>query len=165
MPLRNFRLRGRNPPKAAQSKAAESATDKQVSNPDAFFPFAPYVSATGVHASLLAFVALYLPRATPSFLTSLNPFQNSNAAATGSRVVSASALYWLTSNPLRTVLWMCSGTLVLQAWWAGWLRTWTAVVRGRSAGEKDTAEMTQEKLERGLLATQRMQVHASASIK
>lgn len=157
MPLRNFRLRSNQPSKAVPFKADLTA-GRELSNPDAFFPYAPYISATGVHVCLLVFTAFYLPRTTLSFLTALNPFQAHTLAEDG---VALDALSLLTSNPLRTVMLMCGGALLLQAWWASWLKTWSLEMRARSAGETNTSEASEQKLQRGAADSRRIQVRSS----
>jgi phosphatidylinositol glycan class F len=74
-----------------------------------FFPFARYISIVGVHTSLLAFTALFLPHASrvPQASTSA-PF-----------------LQGLTSSPAVTLAWICAGAIPLQGWWAGWVRKWS----------------------------------------
>lgn len=160
MPLRNFRLRSNQPPEAVPSKADPTA-ERGLSNPDAFFPYAPYISATGVHVCLLVFTAFYLPRTTLSFLTTLNLFQAHTLAEDG---VALDVLSLLTSNPLRTVMLMCGGALLLQAWWASWLRTWSLEMRARSAGEANTSEASEQKLQRGAADSRRIQALKGAAL-
>ena len=74
------------------------------------FPFARYVSVVGVHITLLAFVALFLPRVPRDPLHSSSP--------------STPFLEGLTRDPVLTVMWICAGAIPLQGWWAGWVRKW-----------------------------------------
>lgn len=80
-----------------------------------FFPYARYTSLVGVHASLLAFTAIFLPRSAFADLSS-----PSVAAARGRR----EPMVMMTESPARTLAWLCLGTLVLQLWWASWMREW-----------------------------------------
>lgn len=102
-------------PKKAKARSAVSipkstspASDSAKPEFAGFFPFARYVSVVGVHTSLLAFVALFLPR------TSLSLHQNA----------SLPFLEALTRSPVLTLAWLCAGVVPLQGWWAGWLRKW-----------------------------------------
>jgi len=93
--------------KAKNRKGASSLNaQKPVSG---FFPFARYISVVGVHTTLLAFVALFLPRIPRDPLRSLSP---------------SPFLEGLTRDPVLTVMWICAGAIPLQGWWAGWVRKW-----------------------------------------
>jgi len=165
MPPRNFRLRNTTSAKTAPAKAeAESAVEKDASNPDTFFPYIPYISATGVHACLAAFTALFLPRTTLSLLINLNPFQSQNSADDGHPTTAPDALYLLTNSPLRTVAWLCVGMVVLQAWWASWLRKWLYDTRALKVGEDEAADVTKQKLERRLLDRQQLDAFKNAAV-
>ncbi|KAF8211577.1 GPI biosynthesis protein family Pig-F-domain-containing protein [Mycena galopus ATCC 62051] len=122
-------------PKKAKARkdGSSSQQGQQDTNSDPFpparggyFPFAAYTAVVGVHTTLLAFAALFLPRTsfipidfltphlaptTPTHLTSLDrpqhPFLNA-----------------LTLSPASTLAWLCAGALVLQSWWGGWVRGW-----------------------------------------
>lgn len=74
-----------------------------------FFPFARYISIVGIHTSLLAFTALFLPHASRALQAPL---------------ASVSFLQGLTNNPALTLAWICGGIIPLQGWWAGWVRKW-----------------------------------------
>lgn len=123
------------------STSAKQAADATSSIPVVpFFPFARYTSIVGVHTSLLAFTGLFLPRTS---LSSLLRASSSGDNDQGSNDV----LTALTANPLRTVAWICTGSLVLQIWWAIWLRSWSldtrAVVKG---GADEAAQRAEQKL-------------------
>ncbi|KAL0945923.1 hypothetical protein HGRIS_012204 [Hohenbuehelia grisea] len=100
------------------------------------FPFARYTSVVGVHTTLLAFASLFLPRsalirelpAVPTQLTSLDHPQHPFLDA-------------LTRNPLVTMLCMCAGTTVLQAWWGGWLRAWWIELVALSGSVEDADKL------------------------
>lgn len=82
--------------------------------PTPFFPYARYTSLVGVHASLLAFTAIFLPR------SAFADFSSPAAAAQKRK----DPLVLMTESPARSLAWMCLGCLVLQLWWAGWIREW-----------------------------------------
>jgi len=101
------------------------------------FPFAKYTSVTGVHTSLLLFTAVFLPQTSlSSILTRSLPEPKGSA---GERDV----LRILTENPPRTIAWICLGTLILQVWWASWVRGWLLDTRFKRG-----ADRTDEKLRR-----------------
>jgi len=83
-----------------------------------FFPFARYTSVVGVHTTLLVFTALFLPR-TNLFLTKSTATQMTSRDRPQHPFLQA-----LTVNPLSTMMCVCFGTAVLQAWWGGWMRNW-----------------------------------------
>ncbi|KZT00720.1 uncharacterized protein LAESUDRAFT_665530 [Laetiporus sulphureus 93-53] len=115
------------------------------------FPFARYISVTGVHVCLLVFTALYLPRTDLSFLISLSPFQRRHVDTGGSQDAPSDAMTLLTSNPTQTVAWMCLGTFIIQAWWSNWLKTWSVEAREAATGKQDAAELTKQKMRRRFL--------------
>ncbi|KAI8989070.1 GPI biosynthesis protein family Pig-F-domain-containing protein [Trametes punicea] len=124
-----------------------------------FFPFARYTSVVGVHTSLLAFSALLLPTTPTSLLTkgvSLYP----NGSATAEDGFRRDIVGVLTENPVRTVAWMCVGSLILQGWWASWLNTWSIELRGHANAKgnsaPNSAEMTKQMLERRDWGNQRL---------
>lgn len=98
-----------------ESSTQRSQHEVPMPTPTSFFPYARYTSLVGVHTSLLAFTALILPRSAFADLTS------PSAARLRER---KDAMTMLTENPARTLAWMCFGCLVLQLWWAGWIREW-----------------------------------------
>lgn len=112
--------------------------------PELFFPFARYTSIVGVHTSLLAFVALFLPRTPLSSIGRVPSFTSAGDATANQ--LPRDGLQILTGNPVQTVIWICLGSLILQGWWANWLRTWSLESRVFRKGEIDTGEQTQHKL-------------------
>ncbi|KAH9947873.1 GPI biosynthesis protein family Pig-F-domain-containing protein [Amylocystis lapponica] len=137
--------------KTESSKPAQSVEDE--ASPTSFFPFARYTSVVGVHTSLLAFTTLFLPRTSFNFLTN--------------RSISAlrpNTLQVLTGNPLRTVLWICAGTLLLQGWWAGWLRIWMLEAKRVTKADKSAAETTKQKFERKQWHDQRIMAFGDAAV-
>lgn len=111
--------------------------------PKAFFPFARYTSLVGVHTSLLAFTAMFLPMS--AFADLSTPTQYKSRPKREPMVV-------LTEAPWRTVAWMCLGCMALQWWWAGWVREWQleAAVHFDNGGEERPKETETQKAERVL---------------
>jgi phosphatidylinositol glycan class F len=83
-----------------------------------FFPFAQYTSVVGVHTTLLAFTALFLPR-TNLFLTKSSATQMTSRDRPQHPFVEA-----LTTHPLWTMTCVCGGVIILQVWWGRWMRNW-----------------------------------------
>lgn len=126
--------------KVSQTKKPKEVRQLQNVPPKvpAFFPFARYTSIVGVHTSLLAFTALFLPK------TTLSSIVNPQAASPVGK-----SLRSLTENPLQTVAWMCVGAFILQGWWAGWLRGWS--LEGKelvSTSQESSEDATARKLRR-----------------
>ncbi|PCH37457.1 hypothetical protein WOLCODRAFT_109909 [Wolfiporia cocos MD-104 SS10] len=136
--------------KSTRADRVDAGTGKLVA-----FPFARYISAAGVHTCLLVFIAFFLPR------TSLSSLISSQSHDPAEQTTSSNML---TQNPTRTVLWMCGGTMVLQAWWGGWLRTWSLEQRSHARSEKDSSEVTKHKLERNTLERQRIEAFRKAAV-
>ncbi|KAH7910726.1 GPI biosynthesis protein family Pig-F-domain-containing protein [Hygrophoropsis aurantiaca] len=88
---------------------------KPINHQIGFFPFARYTSVVGVHSILIVFTALFLPQTSFIF------------AKPEERVTDrpqSQFLEALTISPVLTLLWVCGGTVLLQSWWAGWMRIW-----------------------------------------
>ncbi|KAI0342377.1 hypothetical protein BDW22DRAFT_1429219 [Trametopsis cervina] len=112
------------PPKARTAQRAKTDSKPTVGSqsrnavpndqPKPFFPYLRYTSLVGVHASLLAFTAVILPRS--AFADFSTPAQY--------KTQRRDPMVVMTEAPWRTVAWMCLGSLVLQWWWAGWVREW-----------------------------------------
>ncbi|KAG1884791.1 GPI biosynthesis protein family Pig-F-domain-containing protein [Suillus subluteus] len=104
----------------------------------AFFPYARYTSVVGVHTSLVAFTALFLPQTSfllwPSFADSDRPQSQFQDA--------------LTDNPVITLAWIVVGLVILQVWWAGWIRQWCFEYTSRG-GTSDEIKMDRYQLDRG----------------
>ncbi|KIK96074.1 hypothetical protein PAXRUDRAFT_826340 [Paxillus rubicundulus Ve08.2h10] len=79
------------------------------------FPLAQYASVLGVHLILIGFTALYIPQTTRLF----RPFTTRTTDRPQSDFMEA-----LTADPLLTLIWICGGLMVLQLWWASWVRKW-----------------------------------------
>jgi len=84
-----------------------------------FFPFARYISLVFVHATLLAFTALFLPRTTFLFQLPPGPSQMTSRDRPQHPFLEP-----LTINPVSTLACICAGGVVLQGWWGGWVRGW-----------------------------------------
>ncbi|KIJ64725.1 hypothetical protein HYDPIDRAFT_28092 [Hydnomerulius pinastri MD-312] len=80
-----------------------------------FFPFAQYASVVGVHLLLVGFTALYLPQTTRLF----GPLATRTTDRPQSEFMEA-----LTADPVVTLGWICGGLVMLQVWWASWVRQW-----------------------------------------
>ncbi|KAI1792460.1 GPI biosynthesis protein family Pig-F-domain-containing protein [Ganoderma leucocontextum] len=139
MPSRN-RKAGETRPSRAQ---AESSSEP------AYFPFARYTSVVGVHTSLLAFTALLLPGTTPSVRGILAPWDFTKSTE-GRDIIRN-----LTENPLRTLAWICIGALVLQCWWASWIKQWSSATRTH---KPDSVDATKQRMERDWWKAQRERV-------
>lgn len=123
--------------------------------PDSFFPFARYTSIVGVHTSLLAFSTLLLPT-TPTSLLSQGLSALHDRDRPRQEVIEV-----LTENPVRTVAWICAGTLLLQGWWATWMKTWLLEsTTGQGKKPRGSAEVTEEKLKRKDLGNERVVVRS-----
>ncbi|KDR76870.1 hypothetical protein GALMADRAFT_155582 [Galerina marginata CBS 339.88] len=81
-----------------------------------------YISVVGVHTTLWSFVALYFPRA--QFLGGLTGSEWDKTQISSRDRPQHPFLEALTVNPTSTLLYICIGAVVLQSWWAGWIRDW-----------------------------------------
>ncbi|KAF6745538.1 GPI biosynthesis protein family Pig-F-domain-containing protein, partial [Ephemerocybe angulata] len=84
-----------------------------------------YISIVGVHTTLLSYTALFLPRT--KVLQDLAGHYASDASSSSAVPTSQDRpqhpfLTALTSSPGVTLFALCAGTLILQTWWASWLR-------------------------------------------
>lgn len=109
---------GKRKSKGNKAAQPESQTDSDVYPTGPSFPFASYISVVGVHTTLLAFTALFLPRAallrdisSPVTFTSRDRPQHPFIEA-------------LTANPVSTLTSICAGTAICMGWWGGWVRDW-----------------------------------------
>ncbi|KAI0697639.1 GPI biosynthesis protein family Pig-F-domain-containing protein [Cerioporus squamosus] len=139
-------------PEVAQ--AASPATE----TPGATFPFARYTSVVGVHTSLLAFGALILPASS----LSLNIFAQWDFSSSDRRPP-RDIMQALTENPARTVAWMCASAILLQGWWASWIKKW-ASESSQGSGKADSAEEAQKKLERKERNTEDVTAYAQTAV-
>jgi len=104
------------------SQRAPTPVDSASPGNVGFFPFARYTSIVGVHTTLLAFTALFLPRTT--FLFEFTTPSIDETLVTSRDKPQHPFLVPLTTSPTSTLLCICSGVVVLQAWWGGWIRDW-----------------------------------------
>lgn len=85
-------------------------------------PINSYIAVVGVHTSLWAFTALYLPRTT---LTNRNTEWDSSQQQLSSRDRPQHPfLVALTQNPTWTLGCICLGAGLVQSWWARQVRRW-----------------------------------------
>ncbi|KAI0772926.1 GPI biosynthesis protein family Pig-F-domain-containing protein [Trametes elegans] len=150
---------------AAINASAKGQTGAHLESPsDSLFPFARYTSVVGVHTSLLAFSALLLPITPTSLLYKGLALISSTDGGERPR---RNIVQLLTENPARTVAWICAGALILQGWWASWMRTSSLEMRSDSR-QKDgatshSAEVTKQKLERRDFGNQRVVAFCKAA--
>lgn len=110
------------PSKVSSSKPQETGTFEPSGSGTSFFPFAQYTSIVGVHTTLLAFTALFLPRTT-FLLKAMRP-STDEVFVTSRDKPQHPFLEALTLSPTSTLLCICGGVCVLQAWWGGYVRNW-----------------------------------------
>ncbi|OCH90481.1 hypothetical protein OBBRIDRAFT_776854 [Obba rivulosa] len=149
--------------KPSSTKAGANQEKGAYVAPPENFPVAAYTSVTGVHTTLLAFTALFLPRTPVSFLTDAFPAAR-RAAENASGTPRPSALHLLTSRPVRTLAWICAGTFIVQLWWAGWVRNWSLELRRMAQSQGDAAQQAQDKLSRSQEKSQQLKTLWVASI-
>lgn len=144
----------RKAPKKPVLVGAESVHDAHiVENPISFedpefFPYARYTSIVGVNTSLLVFVGLFLPRSTTFFdmaKSTIPPIQ-----ATSRDRPQHPFLEPLTANPVATLVYICLGVTVLQAWWSGWVRYWW--IDHSLKGARDDKKMQKQDIDKRKLA-------------
>lgn len=104
------------PPKPLRRTSKAPSTSAS-SNAD--FPYFQYLSVLGTLTLLLSFTSVILPAST-SIFTTLPPQQSSLDKPQHRLLIP------ITASPIWTMIWLCMGTAVCQAWWAGWMRTWWA---------------------------------------
>ncbi|KAH7876300.1 GPI biosynthesis protein family Pig-F-domain-containing protein [Lentinula edodes] len=131
---------------AVQSNAlADDTADS--SQDSSFFPFARYTSVVGVNSSLMVFVGLFLPRSTTLFDGAKS---NASTQATSRDRPQHSFLEPITANPVSTLVYVCLGVIVLQAWWSAWLRDWW--IDYSLKGTRDDKKMQKQSLDRRKLS-------------
>ncbi|EIN14683.1 hypothetical protein PUNSTDRAFT_118096 [Punctularia strigosozonata HHB-11173 SS5] len=126
--------------------ASQSGSGRQPPAPSpSFFPLARYTSIVGVHTSLLSFSALFLPRTT--FLPGLRPLWTALGVDVRAQSQTRSAdrpehpfFTSLTSHPALTLLWLCVGAGILQAWWGGWIRQWALEYKGEVESDEEKVD-------------------------
>jgi len=121
MPAR--RAKAKASPGAANT--SKSSVPSSIQNP--FFPYARYTSVVGVHTSLIAFTALFLPQTSRLFWQP----ETKTTDRPQSEFVDA-----LTDSPVATLAWIVAGLLILQPWWAGWIRQWSFEYTSRGTADE-----------------------------
>jgi phosphatidylinositol glycan class F len=120
---------------SADKVAVLSSTDVPQ---NAFFPFARYTSVVGVHTSLVAFTALFLPQTSRLFW---------QPETRGTNRPQTEFLDVLTDSPAITLAWIIAGLLILQPWWAGWVRQWSFEYTSR--GTADQIKVEKQRFQQG----------------
>lgn len=135
---------------AVQSNALadDTADSSRDSN---FFPFARYTSVVGVNSSLMVFVGLFLPRSTTLFDAAKS---HVSTQATSRDRPQHTFLEPITANPVSTLVYVCLGVIVLQAWWSAWLRAWW--IDYSLKGTRDDKKMQKQSLDRRKLSVRRI---------
>lgn len=110
---------------------------------DSNLPMTSYISVVGVHTTLLAFTAVFLPRTT--FLGDLD----SPVELTSRDKPQHPFLNALTDNPTSTLACLCIGSMFVQGWWGGWMRHWW--VDATTTGTKEERKREKSILESGKL--------------
>ncbi|KAF7343346.1 Phosphatidylinositol-glycan biosynthesis class F protein [Mycena venus] len=122
--------------KKSKARKPEKENDEQsiptVPLSAGYFPFADYTSVVGVHTSLLALSALFLPR-TADVLDFLKPEIDLSQITSKDRPQHP-FIDALTLSPVSTLTWICVGAIILQSWWGGWVRGWWIDFALQSAG-------------------------------
>lgn len=127
--------------KATTSNKSKSADGVPLKT---FFPYARYTSVVGVHTSLVAFTALFLPQTSrlfwqPETQTTDHP--------------QSEFLDVITDSPAITLAWIVAGLLVLQPWWAGWIRQWCFEYTAR--GTADEIMLERHRFQQGRFSVRR----------
>ncbi|KZT64465.1 hypothetical protein DAEQUDRAFT_678546 [Daedalea quercina L-15889] len=168
MPQLPLRLRKAQVAKPGVLKTRDSQPTGEAARaepqPAPFFPLARYASVTVVHACLLGFTALYLPRTSLSFFTSLSILETRPETSAPGDEVPSDALYLLTSSPVRTAAWLCAGALLLQPWWAAWMKSWSREASLQLKSDRNAADVSKHKLERSVINSQRVAAIKHASL-
>ncbi|TFK32408.1 GPI biosynthesis protein family Pig-F-domain-containing protein [Crucibulum laeve] len=116
-------------------------------------PMSSYISVVGVHTTLLTFTALFLPR--NSFLAGLTWLEWDPSQLTSRDRPQHPFLEALTMSPTSTLACICLGSIVVQGWWAGWIRDcW---LRSVMEGNED-----EQKLDKALVDRKKFAEVASA---
>ncbi|TFK52846.1 PIG-F-domain-containing protein [Heliocybe sulcata] len=141
--------------KIEATKLSETPPPAEVPNFEALsFPYAPYTGLVGIHTSLLAFTALYLPRSSLHIPTALynayyqisDPYDSTVLSQPKSDISGTSIIASLTTSPVQTLAWTVVGVAVLQAWWGGWVKQWA--LRAREDGSEGERKAQRRELEK-----------------
>ncbi|RXW22759.1 hypothetical protein EST38_g3084 [Candolleomyces aberdarensis] len=94
-----------------------------------------YISMVGVHCTLLAFAGLFLPKTAT--LQELARYDADSTVLSSLDRPQNPFLDDLTRSPTVTLFSLCAGALILQTWWAVWLkRSWISTVTHDSLEDK-----------------------------
>jgi phosphatidylinositol glycan class F len=117
-----------------------------------FFPLARYTSIVGVHSSLVLFTALFLPRTSlsdviPAPLLAALPLRGDGlpTPVKGTDHPQPLFLVQLTASPVATLAWICAGLVLLQVWWAEWLKKWAEEYQRSLLGTGEKAREAENK--------------------
>ncbi|KAJ7176504.1 GPI biosynthesis protein family Pig-F-domain-containing protein [Mycena filopes] len=123
--------------KAAKAAAAAAAEAVSSTPPASLTSTTPkqqqqaptYTATVGVHATLLIFTVLFLPQAVTPTLHDFLSFGSNSSSEPQQPQPSADRpqhpfLDALTLDPVATLLCVCAGAAVVQAWWGGLVRGW-----------------------------------------
>lgn len=108
------------------SKSKSKAKKEQLrSNPKTYYsiPINGYIAVVGVHTTLWAFTALFLPRTTLMNGLEKTKWDSSQQLSSRDRPQHP-FLVALTLNPTWTLACICIGAGIVQSWWAGQIRRW-----------------------------------------
>ncbi|TFK68158.1 hypothetical protein BDN72DRAFT_798153 [Pluteus cervinus] len=133
---------------AATTQGSDPAVDGKEVQP-AFFPYARYTSIVGVHTTLLAFSALFVPRTNVLFELA-KQLDWEEGQLTSRDKPQHPFLEPLTQSPVATLTCICLAVGLLQSWWASWLRGWWIdITLEGTKGEKKARKLgiTRVKLE------------------
>lgn len=155
---RKARKAPEDPSLASQNDHGELKDEFRPVNP-AFFPFARYMSVVGVHTTLLAFTALFLPRTT-LLLEFTKPVIDPNLITSRDRPQHP-FLEALTLSPVSTLTCICAGATILQGWWGGWVRSWWIEFSLDGTPEANHIEMVRLNLQKFTVSTFRFNRGAS----
>lgn len=97
-------------------------------------PSSSYPAVVGVHNTLLAFAALFLPQ-SKGHLELAGQFPGAVRFSSTDHP-QRSFLVAITTNPTLTLLSLCASAALLQSWWAGWIRGWYAELSLQGTAEE-----------------------------
>ena len=117
MPTSSSKASGPQTKGKVSKKSGKTAEPVPVQPPPVdHFPFPQYASVLGVRLILIGFTALYLPQTTHLF----GPLVPRRTDRPQSEFMEA-----LTADPSATLGWISVGLILLEVWWASWMRRWS----------------------------------------
>ncbi|CAA7263338.1 unnamed protein product [Cyclocybe aegerita] len=122
-------------PQVAPGSAYKGLSAAQVAEA---LPMTSYISVVAVHSTLWIFTTLYLPRTT--FLSELTTPEWDSVQLSSKDRPQHPFMVALTMNPTVTLACICAGAVVLQGWWAGWMRNWWLELGIRASGDERRTE-------------------------